>query len=190
LRLGRDKAFEKVGTKSLIERTIDCLSPVSQSVIIVTSKKQSDQFDSVYLKGKVVVDLCPGKAALGGIYTGLMSADTSLSLVVGCDMPFLNRDLLQYLIDSSIGYDAVVPRIGKMLEPLHAIYSKRCLDSIEHLLSKDVVAVRRLFDLVKTKYIDEYEINKFDPKYLSFLNINTQGDLEKARSLVRQIERC
>jgi len=189
LRLGREKAFEKVGTKSLIELTIDCLSPVSQSVIIVTSHEQYDFFVGVYLKGKVVGDLCPGRAALGGIYTGLMSADTYSSLVVGCDMPFLNRDLLQYLIDSATGYDAVVPRLGKMLEPLHAVYSKRCLDSIEQLLSKGVVAVRRLFDLVKTKYVDEDEINRFDPGHLSFLNINTQGDLQKARSLVRQMER-
>ena len=159
-------------------------------MIIVTSQEQSDQFDSVYLKGKVVVDLYPGKAALGGIYTGLMCADTPSSVVVGCDMPFLNGDLLQHLIDSSTGYDTVVPRMGKMLEPLHAVYSKRCLDSIEQLLSKGVVAIWHLFDLVKTRYVDEDEINRFDPKHSSFFNINTQGDLEKARSLVRQMERC
>jgi molybdenum cofactor guanylyltransferase len=190
LRLGREKAFDKVGTKRLIERTIDCLSPVSQSVIIVTRQEQADLFAGVHLKGKVVVDLYPGKAALGGIYTGLMSADTSSSLVVGCDMPFLNRGLLQHLIDSSIGYDTAVPRLGSMLEPLHAVYSKRCLDSIAQLLGKGVVAAWRLFDLVKTRYVDEDEINRFDSEHLSFFNINTQHDLEKARSLARQMECC
>lgn len=188
MRLGREKAFERIGQQSLIERTIDCLSSVSQSVLVVTSQEQSAFLSSVCPKGKVVADLYPGKATLGGIYTGLMNAETSYSVVVGCDMPFLNHDLLRYLIDMSSGFDAVVPRLGTMIEPLHAVYSRRCVSSIEDLLCQGVCAVRRLFELVETRYVDDSEIDRFDPEHLSFFNVNTEDDLRKARSLIKQME--
>lgn len=188
LRLGREKALERINQQSLIERTIDCLFSVSQAIIVVTSQEQFDTIASARLKGKVVVDLYPDKAALGGIYTGLSNADTLHSLVVGCDMPFLNRALLSHLIYLAPDYDAVIPKIGNMGEPLHAIYSKNCLPSIEQLLHQNKLAISQLFGLVKTKYIDGDEIAKFDPNYLSFFNINTEDDLIKAKALIQESE--
>jgi len=185
LRLGREKALERIGQQSLIERVIDCLSPVSQAVLVVTSQEQFSLIASACLKGKVVADICPGKAALGGIYTGLMNAETFYSVVVGCDMPFLNRGLVQHLVNLSADFDAVVPRLGSMIEPLHAVYSKRCLRTVEYLLRQGVLGVSQLFDLVKTRYVDDAEVSEFDPEYMSFFNVNTQDDLRKARSLMR-----
>jgi molybdopterin-guanine dinucleotide biosynthesis protein A len=187
LRLGHIKALERIGQQSLIERTIDGLSRVSQSTLIVTSQEQLNPIAIACSKGRVVVDIYPDKAALGGIYTGLMNADTDLALVVGCDMPFLNPSLLQHLVDISADFDVVVPRIGNMVEPLHAIYSRRCLTSIEHLLHQNTLAVSQLFELVKTRFVGTEEIDEFDPGHLSFFNINTQSDLRKARSLIRQM---
>ena len=134
----------------------------------------------------MIVDVYPGGAALGGIYTGLVNADTLHSLVVGCDMPFLNRALLQHLIGLAPGFDVVVPRTSGLTEPLHAVYSKRCLVSIEQLLNQGGLAISRLFSLIKTRYVDENEIARFDPDHLSFFNVNTQDDLAKARLLMRR----
>ncbi len=140
------------------------------------------------MKGKVIVDLYPGKGALGGIYTGLASADSFYSLVVGCDMPFLNRDLLCYFIELAPGFDAVVPRIDGMYEPLHAVYSKGCLTSISELMKRSRLGISNLFDLVNTRYVDKEEIAKFDPQFLSFFNANTLADMKKARELIGQID--
>jgi len=186
LRLGREKALERINRQTLIERTIDCLSPVSQAILIVTSQEQFDPIASARLKGKVVTDLYPGKAALGGVYTGLASADTFYSLVVGCDMPFLNCGLLHYLVDLAPSFDVVVPRINGMTEPLHAVYSKHCLPSIERLLSQSGLAISQLFTLIRTKYVDEDEIARFDPEFSSFFNVNTEDDLAKAKALMRR----
>jgi len=190
LRLGRAKALERINKQSLIERTIDCLSIVSQALLVVTSQEQFRLFAAARLKGKVIVDIYPGKGALGGIYTGLASADSFYSLVVGCDMPFLNRDLLCYLIDLAPNFDVVVPRIDDMLEPLHAVYSRDCLAPIKELIDKDRLGVSQLFNLVKTRYVGEDEIAKFDPRCLSFFNINTLDDLRKAKDLIEQKEQC
>ena len=190
MRLGRVKALEKINAQSLIERTIDCLSPPSRAVLVVTNQEQFDIIVASRLKGKVIVDLYPGKGALGGVYTGLASADSFYSLVVGCDMPFLNRDLLGYLIDIAPGFDAVIPRIDGMYEPLHAVYSKDCLAAISELMNRGRLGVSQLFNLVNTRYVDKYEIAKFDPQFFSFFNINTLDDLRKAKELIKQIEHC
>jgi len=190
LRLGRVKALERISKQSLIERTIDCLSTVSQALLVVTSQEQFRIIAAARPKGKLIVDIYPGKGALGGIYTGLTSTDSFYSLVVGCDMPFLNRDLLCYLIDIAPNFDVVVPRIDDELEPLHAVYSRDCLAPIKELIDRDRLGISQLFKLVKTRYVDKDEIAKFDPRYLSFFNINTLDDLKKARDLIEQREQC
>jgi molybdopterin-guanine dinucleotide biosynthesis protein A len=172
----------------LIERTIDCLSTVSQAVLVVTSQEQFSSITAVRLKGKVVVDLYPGKGALGGIYTGLATADSHHSLVVACDMPFLNRDLLCYLMDLAPNFDVVVPKLDGKFEPLHAIYSKDCLAPIKEILREGSLEILRLFDLVKVRHVVRDEIAKFDPQFLSFFNINTPDDLKKAEELIMQRE--
>ena len=188
LRLGREKALERINHQSLIERAIDCLSPVSETILIVTSQEQFSLIASAGLKGEVIADFYSGKGALGGVYTGLLSADTFYSLVVGCDMPFLNRALLRHLVDLAPDFDVVVPRLDAMTEPLHAVYSKRCLASIEPLLHQDRLAISQVFSLVKTRYVGEDEMAEFDPERLSFFNINTQDDLKRAKALMKQRE--
>jgi molybdenum cofactor guanylyltransferase len=182
--------LERINNQSLIERTIECLSPPTQSVLVVTSEEQFGIIRAARLKAKTIVDLYPGKGALGGIYTGLANAETFYCLVVGCDMPFLNRELLRYIIDHTSNFDAVVPKIHGMLEPLHAVYSKGCLEPIRGMMEQDRLEISRLFNLVKTRYIGEDEIAKFDSEYLSFFNINTLADLRKAKKFIKQEEHC
>jgi molybdopterin-guanine dinucleotide biosynthesis protein A len=186
LRLGRVKALERINGQSLIERTIDRLSTVIQELLVVTSQEQFKLLAAARLKGKLIVDIYPGKGALGGIYTGLISTDSFYSLVVGCDMPFLNRELLCYLIELAPGFDVVVPRIDDMLEPLHAVYSRDCLAPIQELIGNDRLGIVQLFESVNTRYVDRDEIAKFDPRCLSFFNINTLDDLKKAKDLIGQ----
>ena len=183
-RLGHEKALVKLNKQSLIERVIERLAPVSQRIIIVTSREQFDHLNAAQLKKEIVVDLYPDKGALGGLYTGLVSAETFYSLSVACDMPFLNVALLHHLIGLCPDFDAVVPRTDTTLEPLHAIYSKNCVGLIEQLWLQNRSRISELFNLANTRYVDKDEISIFDPNYLSFFNINTQSRLKKAKALL------
>jgi len=120
---------------------------------------------------------------LVGIYTGLTESSSFYNLVIACDMPFLNRDLLQYMMQVADDFDIVVPRFDDMVEPLHAVYSKSCLTAAGSLLNQGSLSVYELFPLVKVRYIEAEEIDRFDPQHLSFFNINNESDLEKARQL-------
>lgn len=186
LRLRRDKALEAVGDKSLLERVISTLNLFQGDIIIVTARQQSLPYSIDYPKLRIVADAYPGKGALGGIYTGLMASTSLHNIVVACDMPFLKRDLLDYMVQLAPGYDVVVPRLGKMVEPLHAVYSRNCLTAIESLLKQNSLSITRLFNLVRVRYVEAEEIDRFDPRHLSFFNINTEADLKRARELIRE----
>jgi molybdopterin-guanine dinucleotide biosynthesis protein A len=80
-------------------------------------------------------------------------------------------------------FDVVVPRTRAKVEPLCAVYSKNCLASIHNLLERDELRLSELLNMVKVRYIEEDEINRFDPEHLSFFNVNTQANLSKAKKL-------
>jgi molybdenum cofactor guanylyltransferase len=185
-RIGTSKSSLKIGESRLIDRVLDTLSQFTSSAIIVTNEDQPDPTKTHRLNSRVFPDIYPGKGPLGGIYTGLSYSESTYNLVVGCDMPFLNSDLIQYLINCAHGADIVAPKIGKWIEPLHAIYSKNCLPTIEALIQDGQLQIIRLFDLVNTRYVTENEIAKFDPDHKSFMNVNTEGDLMKVQALIGQ----
>jgi molybdopterin-guanine dinucleotide biosynthesis protein A len=153
-------------------------------LIIVTNEEKKDVFSSFESNIKVVTDIFPEKAALGGLYTGLSYSKNNYSIIVACDMPFLSSDLLQYMVNISPGYDAVIPRIGNYLEPLHAVYSRNCMTTAETLINKNELSVRKLLGLLKTRYILKKEVMVYDPDIISFFNINNSFDLEKAEKIV------
>ena len=99
----------------------------------------------------------------------------------------MNLNLLDYMLKISDGFDMVIPRVGILWEPLHAVYSKRCLPVIEQLLEEGNYTTDRLPSLVNVRYVEAVEIDRFDPEHLSFFNINTKADLEAARRLVKKI---
>ena len=181
-RLGRDKANEIIGGQTLIECVIERVKPLSQQILIVTSQQKPDF--TVTDDVQVVTDLYPDMGPLGGIYTGLMSSQQASSIVVACDMPFLNTELLSYMVECSNGYDAVVPRLGeRKLEPLHAVYSRNCLDRMKTWLERNQLGVHSFIGTLNTRYIERAECQQLDPQLLSFFNINNQADLERAIAL-------
>jgi molybdenum cofactor guanylyltransferase len=183
-RLGRNKVIEKIGDQSLLERVVSSLSVFKSEIIIVTAKESALPQLTSYPKLKLVNDIYPGKGSLGGIYTGLVSSESFKNVVVACDMPFLNLKLLRYMVDLTTGYDAVVPRACEdILEPLHAVYTKDCIPKIELLIKQDRLSILELFPLVKVRYVENAEINKFDSEHISFFNVNTEADLQAGKKL-------
>jgi molybdopterin-guanine dinucleotide biosynthesis protein A len=116
----------------------------------------------------------------------LTAARQEWGLVVACDMPFLNLELLRHLISRREGFDAVVPMLEGRPEPTHSLYSKACLQPMEERLKADDLKISRFYDQVRVDYVAEEEIASLDPDFLSFFNVNSPPDLEKALALVAQ----
>jgi molybdopterin-guanine dinucleotide biosynthesis protein A len=186
-RLGKDKALERIGGRTLIERVIDGLVPLTTEVLVVVAQPEQAAAFRLPPSVRVVSDRYPGKGSLGGIFTGLDASTEAWSLVVACDMPFLNGELLRHLMGESSDVDAVVPLLGGQPEPLHALYSKACLAPMERMVQAGDLKIAPLFDAVRVRYVDEGTIDRIDPRHLSFFNINTQADLEEAVRLLREV---
>jgi molybdopterin-guanine dinucleotide biosynthesis protein A len=188
-RLGKDKLLEVVGGRPLLQRVVDCLSPISERILVVTAQGQErPSLQATRIEVVTVPDIYPGKGALGGIYTGVSAMDTRHGLVVAADMPFLNPELLRHLVSVATDFDVVMPRISGQIEPLHAVYSKDCLPAIQEQIKRNHLQIRILLEQVRVKYVEEAEIDIFDPRHLSFYNVNTPDDLTKAQEIAAEIE--
>ena len=185
-RLGREKAWVELGGKSLLQHAVSNLEFLNSEIVIVKAPEGELPTVSAGVNLKVVQDSVGGKGPLSGILSGLVNSNYSYNLIVACDMPLLNKDLVKYMISSVKDYYAVVPRLGKHLEPLQAVYSKDCISEIEKLLAQDRLKVEGLFSGVRTRFVESAEIERFDAAHLSFININTPTDLKKAEGLLER----
>lgn len=190
-RLGKDKLQEVVGDRSLLQRVVDGLSPVSERILVVTAEGQGrPPLQATRIEVAAVTDIYRGKGALGGIYTGLSAMDSRHGLVVAADMPFLNAQLLQHLVSMATDFDVVMPRIKGQIEPLHAVYSRDCLPAIQEQIERNQLQIRILLERVRVRYVEEAEIERFDLRHLSFFNVNTPDDLERAKNIVAENRTC
>ena len=185
-RMGPDKnkSMLRLNGKYLIDIVISKLKRVVGDNIIIVGPPER------YLSYKQVVpDLFSQKGPLVGIYSGLKASSSQYNLVMGCDMPFLEVKLLRYMTKNINSNDIVIPHYGDgYIEPLCAIYSKRCLETIERNLAEHIFSVRAIFPHLKVKFIEDEEINKFDPKFYSFFNVNFKHDFRKAEELIKKKE--
>ena len=183
-RLGRDKAVEPLGGQPLIRRVVDRLAAVvDETVVVVADEERAERLplpDSTL----VAVDAYPDCGSLGGIFTGLSAAPADWGLVVACDMPFLDLRLLRRILDLRGGHDAVVPVLDGRPEPTHAAYSKACLPAMERRLWARELKISGFFADVNVHLLPEPEIDRIDPAHLSFMNVNTPEDLQRAQALV------
>jgi molybdopterin-guanine dinucleotide biosynthesis protein A len=181
LRMGKNKAFLEISGQRIIDRTKQLFVDLFDEVFLVANSP----LDYLDLNLRVVSDLFPGGGALGGIYSGLFHASHSHAFVAACDMPFLNKALISHLSALSPGYDIVIPKMEDGWQPLHAVYSPKCLPFMEDLLQKKNLKIIDFFPKVKKREVTTEEILPFDPQLVSFLNINTPEDLARAEDLLK-----
>jgi molybdopterin-guanine dinucleotide biosynthesis protein A len=177
LRMGENKALLQVGGVPIIARIYDLFKELFQEVIIVTNQREFfKNFDS-----RIYNDLMPDKGALGGLYTGIFFSSFEYSFCVACDMPFIKKSLVEFLVKNIQNSDVVVPRTQDGLQPLHAIYSKNCLQPIERIIEEGKYKIIDMYKMVRVRVVEEHEFLCLDPFRDSFININTPEELLSLR---------
>ena len=183
LRFGRNKALETLQGERLIDRQVRKVQTLFSEVLVITNKVE----DYLYLEVTVLRDVIPGLGPLGGIYTGLLFAQGRSVFVTACDMPFLQPAVVRQMVQLAGGYDVVVPQKKEGLEPLHAIYSPICLPHIKNMLERGKLQVISFFPAVKVYRLSQQEMRQLDPQGLSFYNINTPNDMDKAKDMLKEL---
>jgi len=191
-RMGQDKALLRLGDDEapMLQVVLDRLGTIATERFIVASgRPRYDQFAV-----PVIPDRYPSAATLGGIATALAVASNERCLVVGCDMPFLNRELMHWMMRQAPDADIVIPVLpgesrqgsGMIYQTLHAIYRRTCLPAIERQLATGQRQVVRFFSEMRVHTIDSRAIERLDPDLRSFFNANTPEALDMARQMARE----
>ena len=181
-RMGTDKALVRLDGKPIIQHVIERLQPLGLPLTLITNTPDA----YAEFGPPMVGDVLPNNGSLGGIYTALVHSETPYTLIVGCDMPLLNADLLAYLIEQRESADIIVPIIADRPENLHAVYHRACLPVIREQIDSGVLKVNRLLDRLTVHRVDEPTLRRFDPDLRSFINVNTPDDLARVAGMIKE----
>ena len=172
-RMGFNKALLKVGGRPLIQILSDRMCRLTDRVLISSNDPESYRFLDI----PVVPDRFTGHGPLAGLHATMLYQNTSLYVLLACDLPNLPISLLQRMLSLSEGFDAAIPRSSDGLaHPLCAVYRRTCLPYIEQALKKG-----------EKKFIEIFIHNALSVKWISpkegqysetdLANINTPEDL-------------
>jgi molybdenum cofactor guanylyltransferase len=178
-RMGRPKALLEIGGEPMIVRTARLVELVTGSATVVGG---FDGAEAIRLS--LLGDEWPGTGPLGAIATALRKSSAQWNLIVGCDLPYLTREWLEYVVEraSASQSDAVVPLNTRGAEPMCAAYHK-CAEAL--LLTAIERGTRKVTEGLKSlsiEWIEPGDWKRFDSAGVLFKNMNTPEDYEEAKA--------
>jgi molybdopterin-guanine dinucleotide biosynthesis protein A len=198
VRMGQPKATLLLGGITLIERTVIELARAEPACafedIVVVAAPESEAIELPALGGVTVVyDENAYQGPVGALARGLRAARHELAFACSCDLPMLRSGVASWLLSLvAEGDDAVIPQVGERLQPLHAVYRRRCAGALDAMLARGERRLSAIADAVNSgilaRIISEAEYRRIDPKALSCFNINTPEDYARAKTLHNHLE--
>jgi len=177
--MGCDKAMLEIAGVPLIARAGALMQSVTGNPKIVASP-------SLYrsMGFPLVADDWPGCGPLGGIATALRVSNTPWNLIVACDLPYLTKAWLDFLIERALKSetDAVVAMNERGAEPLCAMYHKNAEERIRAALEGGVRKVTDALARLRVEYVEPAEWKAFASEGLLFKNVNSPADYEEAKA--------
>lgn len=180
-RMGRDKGSLPFGDEAMLDRVVRIVRAIADDVIVVARRDQLVPAD-VTVVHDPVEDLGP----LAGIAAGLAASNSDLNVVVGCDMPFINPQVLARLASLIGDHDACVAVADGHASALCGIYRSRIAPNAQALLESGERRVMRLLDQIQTKRVDAEVFRDIDPRLETFVSVDTPDTYADAvaRSLI------
>jgi len=173
-RMGVDKAFLKYGNRYLYEYSLDALNSFAEDILISSSNLLFNA--SSYRR---IDDEIPGLGPIGGLYSCLKKIKYNSAIVLPCDLPLINANIIETLLENSDSYDITVALNHKNLpEPLIGIYSKSVIPLLKNMIEDGHFKILDILAAGKTNFV------KFArPLYDNFQNINTRNDFNSLPSV-------
>jgi molybdopterin-guanine dinucleotide biosynthesis protein A len=172
-RMGTDKGFIKLKGKTFIEHSIEALKPLVSETIIISNNKAHDAFNL-----KRYEDIIEDAGPLAGVYTGLKHSKTDYNLVLSCDIPLINTNVLTLLIEAIDDTSEVIQiENNHKTSPLIAVYKSSCASKFYKLLVEGERRLRYAVNQCKVKHV---KLNSEIGIYTS--NINTPEELKMIKN--------
>ena len=176
-RMGVDKAFVKLNGRTLIDIVVDNVRKCFSDIILVTNEPSKYHG---YRNISIIEDCVKGVGPIAGLYSGLKAAHSRYSFFIACDMPLINYHYIDYMKSqiTAHGYEAVVTRRRKGIEPFHRFYSKVLDAEIDSKIKKGLYSFHSLLQNQNVLFVPEETASRFDEKLSFFANINTKEDIK------------
>jgi molybdopterin-guanine dinucleotide biosynthesis protein A len=175
-RMGTDKAFLRLGDKTLLERAMSTAQTVSGTITLVGDRARLNGC------GEVVEDTFSGQGPLAGIHAGLASGKAEeLNLFLAVDTPAIPSGFLKILLTQAASTAAVVtvPRVGGRFQTLCSVYRREFVALAESALKARKNKIDALFPSTSVRIIEENEIKELGFTADIFDNVNTPEDWQR-----------
>jgi molybdopterin-guanine dinucleotide biosynthesis protein A len=175
---GADKSRIQVEGTSIVHRQWELLSQRFAAVAMVGASATVP----AGLPIELLDDRVGGKGPVDGIAAGLAWSPEPWLFVVASDMPYLNLELIDGLLNSRDDLsDIVCVDTGDRPQPLFALYHRRLLPVLDKRLAQGLLRASELLDEqaddISIARLAEAEARKIDPKLQSFRNFNSLEDV-------------
>ncbi len=184
-RMGRDKAALLIGGEPLLRRAVGRLRLALAEVMIVGSPDLAPLVPGV----RVVADEWPQRGPLGALATTLRASEAAWALLVACDMPFTQPALLRAMARLALDtpeVDVVALRGSRGVEPLHAVYQRRCLPLALARLAGVDASLQGLLATLRVREVAPDDARRLDPAGHSAFNANTPEEWRRALRLAQE----
>jgi molybdopterin-guanine dinucleotide biosynthesis protein A len=180
-RMGRPKAGLPFLGSTLLGRTVETLLLCTHPVVVV-ARDEAQELPPLPLEVDFAYDDAPGQGPLVGLAAGLraLREECDAAFAVGCDVPFLDQGVIGWLAAKLEGFDLVMPRAGGVLQPMAALYRVSVLPEVEALIASGERSPRALVPRVRSRIVEEAEIDAFDPQRRFLRNVNVPDDYQRA----------
>jgi molybdopterin-guanine dinucleotide biosynthesis protein A len=171
-RFGEDKALYRYNGKPMVEYAIDVLGPICENILLITNRP--DDYLNV-ANVKLVHDIYLDCGPLGGIHAGLLESKNEDNLIVSCDMPEINSELLSTLLMCRSGYQVVIPTHNGFNQNMPCYFHKSAIPIIEEALKMNRFKMSDAITPLLIKYLCVEEMSFYSERLFS--NVNSKADI-------------
>ncbi len=188
-----DKAVTHLSGVPMIRRVADRIKDVIDELVVNCREDQRSGIDDALsgypLPIEFAIDTDPDSGPMAGIRTGLTICKHEYAVLVACDMPFVDPELIAYLLNRVEGYDAAVPHLDGWLQTTHAVYrTKPMVRACDNALDRG--ERRTVEPLSELEYVVvEEDVLRDHGSLTSFENLNTREEFERAAVRLDRAER-
>jgi len=179
-RMGSDKGLLMLNNKTWTQKAIDTLSNFQIPIVISVNKNQYLDYSSIFPIDNLIPDN-PTLQLHGPLY-GLLSVHLKYPeedlLLLACDMPLINTELVKQLLtkcSTETTYDAFIYTNDGELEPMPGIYRTKGIAYVHQLYRNNQLPRQSM------KYMLEHISTSTSPlpadKKDFFRNFNTHAEL-------------
>jgi molybdopterin-guanine dinucleotide biosynthesis protein A len=180
-RMGRPKADLKFEAASMLDYIVSEMTRVFNELIVMVAEERFYPWEGY--GARAVADRAPYRGPVAALAQALREIRFDRAFVCSCDVPFVNGDLARKFCDMLGDHDALVPEVNGKLQMLHAVYRKDCAKVLASMRKAGENRLHAIVNFANVRIMLEDEIRALHPEMLSFFNVNTPEDYQRALQL-------